>query len=80
MDLDVLPPCIYDEGKGEAAAGLPPRMEGGMLPDEVLVAPSSPLPKDHSSPSNKSYQTYASFEATELGSLSSVTSDLDTSF
>ena len=29
MDLAVLPPCIYPEGKGEAVAGLSPLFEGG---------------------------------------------------
>ena len=32
MDLHVLPPCIFPEGKGEAVEGLPPRFEGGNLP------------------------------------------------
>ena len=32
VDLHVLPPCIFPEGKGEAVEGLPPRFEGGNLP------------------------------------------------
>lgn len=32
IDLDVLPPCIYEHGKGEPATGFPRHMEGGMLP------------------------------------------------
>jgi hypothetical protein len=32
MDLDVLPSCLVDEGRGQVAAGMPPRLEGGSLP------------------------------------------------
>jgi CRAL/TRIO domain len=31
MDLHVLPPCIFPEGKGEAVEGLPSRFEGGTV-------------------------------------------------
>jgi CRAL/TRIO domain len=67
MDLDVLPPCIWEDGKGEAATGLPPRMEGGMIPDHVQ--PKQPMLLE--SPSSKTYLTLESFEGTDQGSLTS---------
>lgn len=79
MDLDVLPPCIYEHGKGEAAAGLPPRMEGGMLPPVEKGGPlraKAPLGSVvNSSPSAKPFQAMetsdtSNSDATEQGSLS----------
>ena len=70
MDLEVLPPCIWEGGKGEAATGLPPHMEGGIIPDHVQP--------DLPSPSVKSYQTFGSFEGTEQMSLASVGEECDT--
>lgn len=35
MDLDALPTCIYPQGTGETAEGMPKRMEGGRIPEYV---------------------------------------------
>lgn len=35
IDLDILPPCIYSDGKGCVAIGMPPRLEGGLIPDDI---------------------------------------------
>ena len=32
IDLEVLPPCIYDGGCGRGGVGLPKRLDGGLLP------------------------------------------------
>ena len=77
MDLDVLPPCIWEGGKGEAATGLPSNLEGGIIPDHVQRE-SQDLPP--SSPSTKTIQMSDSFDMTDQGSFSSHGCDIDTSF
>jgi CRAL/TRIO domain len=34
VDRNLLPPCIYPEGKGEVAIGMPARLEGGLIPED----------------------------------------------
>ncbi|CAB9531082.1 SEC14-like protein 2 [Seminavis robusta] len=85
IDLEVLPPCIWEGGKGEPAPGLPRRIVGGPIPDHVrrddqpqTTIVSTPPPP------TKPLQTNDSFEGTEQGSLASRaesdTSDMATSF
>ena len=38
VDLNVLPPCIYPEGKGDVAIGMPPRLDGGLIPEHISDA------------------------------------------
>jgi hypothetical protein len=38
MDLDVLPKCIYPDGKGEGGIGMPKSLDGGRVPKEELNA------------------------------------------
>ena len=70
IELDVLPPCIYEHGKGKPAPGLPPRMEGGIIPDHV-VRVDPPRQHTYASPSPKSFSTFVSFDRTEQSSIAS---------
>jgi hypothetical protein len=38
VDLDVLPPCIYPEGKGDVAIGMSPHLDGGLIPEHISDA------------------------------------------
>jgi hypothetical protein len=35
MDLNVLPPCIYDQGQGTTVRGMPPFLQGGTIPPDA---------------------------------------------
>lgn len=35
IDLNVLPSCIYPQGQGEPAIGMPQNLEGGRIPDHI---------------------------------------------
>jgi len=39
MDLKVLPACICDGGEGQAATGLPSKLDGGIIPDHRQPTP-----------------------------------------
>lgn len=90
IELDVLPPCIYEHGKGCPAPGLPPRMEGGAIPDHVKrvdnnnnnnnKGSNASEDADTEAESPKTFLTLDSFDRTEQSSLASSGNESDTSF
>ena len=41
MDRNILPEVIYPQGKGQTARGFPPRLDGGIIPDDFTDSGSS---------------------------------------
>ena len=81
MDIKVLPSCICEGGEGEVATGLPPSIEGGIIPDHVQPLPQNQLlhANNHShddchspgsSMSNRTYHTQGTFEQDSIADTS----------
>ena len=92
MDIKVLPPCICEGGEGQVASGLPPSIEGGIIPDHVQPLPQNQLLHAISSPthntdrqtcqspgnmSSKTYSTQDTFEHDSI--VSSADTSIDSS-
>lgn len=78
MDLEVLPTCIYEGGQGESAMGMPPHLEGGVIPEDLEVGryDESPLMSKSNNASSRTYRMFDSFDGTEQESVSDDQSDL----
>merc|ERR1711879_225522 len=37
VDLNILPPCIYEKGEGRAVAGFSNNLDGGMVPEKTKL-------------------------------------------
>jgi CRAL/TRIO domain len=64
IELENLPKCVYEHGKGTPTIGLPPKFEGGIIPDHVVRVPTSGGPTV-TKPRSKTVMKLESFDPTE---------------